>query len=139
MNDDHAQKVLNEARKIRKIVVWIFIIFMIYFAMSVYSFIHSQLRWRRYSSTPDKTSMSWHVVQQLMDTGEFELALTEANKNIEESPDYFRGYKILGHIYLAMRQPGKAEEAFSKAYELFPSEENHKNLEAVQKINIQQN
>ena len=139
MNDDHTQNILNEVRKTRKVVVCIFIIFMIYFAISVYSFIHSQLRWQRYSSTPDKTTMSWHVVQQIMDTGDFELALTEAEKNVEEAPDYFRGYKILGHIYLAMRQPIKAEESFSKAYDLFPSEENLKNLEAVQKINIQQN
>ncbi len=50
--------------------------------------------------------------------GEFEKAVEEFEKIIEENPDYEAGYRVLGDSYLKLRDFGRAAQAFHKAVEL---------------------
>ena len=48
-------------------------------------------------------------------------------------PDDYYAHGYLGYIYLQMDDLAHAEEEYSRSYELWPSEDTQKHLEAVRK------
>ena len=48
-------------------------------------------------------------------------------------PDDYYAHGYLGYIYLQMGDLAHAEEEYSRSYELWPSEDTQKHLEAVRK------
>lgn len=76
---------------------------------------------------------SWSQVEQAMDRLEHQRALSLAKPLVERSPHYDYGYSFLGSIYLALGDTKQAESQYARAYELFPSEDNEKNLQAIRK------
>jgi cytochrome c-type biogenesis protein CcmH/NrfG len=63
----------------------------------------------------------------------FPAALSMAQSLVRQQPDYSYGHAWLGSIYLAMDDVTNSEAQYSRAYQLFPSEEYEKDLAAVRK------
>jgi cytochrome c-type biogenesis protein CcmH/NrfG len=76
---------------------------------------------------------SWSQLDQAMDRLDHQQALSLAKALVERSPDYYYGYSFLGSIYLALGDTKQAESQYARAYELFPSEDNEKNPQAIRK------
>ena len=56
-----------------------------------------------------------------------------AQANVARQPNDYYGHSYLGYIYLAMGDVTHAEAEYSRAYQLFPSEDNAKDLAAIRK------
>jgi cytochrome c-type biogenesis protein CcmH/NrfG len=52
---------------------------------------------------------------------------------VQRQPDYYYGHSYLGAIYLAMDDVTNAHAQYLRAYQLFPNEQDEKDLAAVQK------
>jgi cytochrome c-type biogenesis protein CcmH/NrfG len=59
--------------------------------------------------------------------------LTLAQANVARQPSDYYGHSYLGIIYLAIGDVTNSEAEYSRAYQLFPSEDNEKSLSAVRK------
>ena len=68
-----------------------------------------------------------------MDHQDFPAALSMAQALTARQPDYYYGHAFLGSIYLAMGDVTNSETQYSRAYQLFPSEDGAKDLAAVRK------
>ncbi len=68
-----------------------------------------------------------------MDHQDFSAALSMAQALTARQPDYYYGHAFLGSIYLAMGDVTNSEAQYSRAYQLFPSEDGAKDLAAVRK------
>jgi cytochrome c-type biogenesis protein CcmH/NrfG len=61
-----------------------------------------------------------------MDREDFPAALSMAQTLTTRQPDYYYGHSFLGAIYLAMGDVTNSEAQYSRAYQLFPSEDGAK-------------
>jgi cytochrome c-type biogenesis protein CcmH/NrfG len=124
MSDDINQEMLMELRKIRTIsrrMYYLIVVFIIVCAVPAF-----QQGWSQGSD-------SWERVRTAMSRQDFPTALSMAQALIASQPNYDYGHTYLGYVYLAMGDITNAETQYARAYELFPSEENGKNLAAVRK------
>jgi cytochrome c-type biogenesis protein CcmH/NrfG len=124
MSDDTNQEILEELRKIRtggRRLYYLIAVFVIICAIPVFRQGASQ------------SSDSWQQVRTAMDRQDFHKALSMAHALVASQPDYSYGHSYLGYIYLSMGDINNAETQYSRAYELFPGEDNQKDLAAVQK------
>ena len=74
---------------------------------------------------------SWYDVCSKQRSGEIKEAISIANELIELTPNYPEGHTRLGHLYIISGDLPKSKEHFEKAYNLFPSNENKENLDAI--------
>lgn len=58
--------------------------------------------------------------------GDFENAVEDSLKSIEKNPNYAKAYARLGSAYLSLNKNKEAADAFKKALEIEPSNENYK-------------
>ena len=86
--------------------------------------------WRQKPPEPDN---SWTAVQTAMRELDYSRALTLAQANVARQPGDYYGHSYLGVIYLAMGDLTNSEAEYSQAYQLFPNEENERNLSAIRK------
>ena len=124
MSEDINQEILVELRKIRTIgrrMCYLIAVFIILCAVPGF----------RYGLSHG--SASWEQVTSAMRRQNFPAALSMAQSLVRSQPDSYYGHSYLGYIYLAMDDVTNAEVQYSRAYQLFPSEENEKNLAAVRK------
>jgi tetratricopeptide (TPR) repeat protein len=130
MEEDTGREILRQLRKQNQL-TWISIVILIAFVG-----IYVPFRVMRSHSRSDsaRTATSWGQVTSLMDAAEYDAAMAMTEVLIEKAPDYYYGYSFLGASYLAKGDFAKAEENFAKAYELFPTEDNEKDLLAVREI-----
>jgi cytochrome c-type biogenesis protein CcmH/NrfG len=82
---------------------------------------------------PSATDRSWTAVQTAAKQLDYPRALTMAQANVTRQPSDYYGHSYLGYIYLAMGDVTNSEVEYSRAYQLFPSEDNEKSLSAVRK------
>lgn len=82
-------------------------------------------------STRTTRADSWHEVRSLWDQGESDEADKMLDRLIKKYPNYWYGYAILGSFHQGLGKFKEAEDAYAKAYDLFPSEENKKTLDAI--------
>lgn len=121
MSDDTNLAILTELRKLKRI----------FYAMLVV-FILACITLFIVGPTHD-SSDSWERVTTAMRHQNFLAALSMAQALVRQQPDYYYGHAYLGAVYLAMDDVTNAEAQYSKAYQLFPNEENEKDLSAVRK------
>jgi cytochrome c-type biogenesis protein CcmH/NrfG len=127
MSEDINQQILTELCKLRSQNQRIFYLLLVIGIMCVVVIpIDQYLR-----SFPQ--SYSWDKVTTAMRRQDFPAALSMAQTLVARQPDYYYGRAYLGAIYLAMGDATNAEIQYSRAYGLFPSEENGKDLAAVRK------
>jgi tetratricopeptide (TPR) repeat protein len=129
MNEDINQELLNEVQKLVKelqkskrsnqvLVVVLFVVFVLV------GLSHSK------SSEP---THSWSAVQTAVRQLDYPKALSLAQANVAIQPSDYYGHSYLGIIYLAMGDVTNSEAEYLRACQLFPSEDNEKNLAAVRK------
>ena len=123
MSEDINQDILKELKKSRRSNQMILVV------ASLVVLISFILR-----PKPSNPENSWTGVDSAMRRLDFPKALSLAKDNVERQPDYEHyGHAYLGVIYLAMDDVTNSEAQYLRAYELFPSEDNEKNLAAVRK------
>jgi cytochrome c-type biogenesis protein CcmH/NrfG len=122
MSEDINQEILKELQKSRRsnqvltVVIAIVLLFL--------SFSHQK---------PAESDHSWTAVQTAIRQLDYPRALTLAQANVARQPSDYYGHSYLGIIYLAMGDVTNSEAEYSRAYQLFPSEDNEKSLSAVRK------
>jgi tetratricopeptide (TPR) repeat protein len=124
MSDNINQEILTELRKIRTIsrrMCYLIVIFIIVCAMPGF-----------YYGTRDSAD-SWERVRTVMSRQNFQSALSMAQSLVARQPNDYYGHSYLAYVYLAMGDVTNAEVEYFKADELFPSEENDKDVAAVRK------
>ena len=80
-------------------------------------------------------SDSWRDARRLVDKGEQPKAREMIDRLIAKNPRNDSGYRMLGFVEQEAGNIQAAETNFSRACELFPTEENEKNLAAIRKLN----
>ena len=82
---------------------------------------------------PAEPEHSWTAVQTAIRQLDYPRALTLAQANVARQPSDYYGHSYLGIIYLAIGDVTNSEAEYSRAYQLYPSEDNEKSLSAVRK------
>lgn len=77
---------------------------------------------------------SWREARSLMDRGELQKGREMLGRMIVRNPRNFYNYRLMGLVEQQLGNLPAAETNFAKACELFPSEENEKNLAAIRKV-----
>jgi len=122
MSEDINQEILTEIRKSRRSTQILLPVIAI--AILVVSLSHQK---------PAEPEHSWTAVQTAIRQLDYPKALYLAKANVTRAPMDYYGYSYLGFIYLATGDVTNSEAQYLRAYELFPSEENEKNLSAIRK------
>ena len=126
MNEDATQQaLLSEVQKLRRTTRRIFWLFLILGTVSIL--------WMPLAPRPGRDEPGWDKVQAAMRRGDSAAALRLSLLLVDRQPSYYYGHAYLGLIYLTMNDLANAEAEYLRAYQLFPSEENEKNLAAVRK------
>jgi len=76
---------------------------------------------------------SWREANTLVDKGDFQKGTEMLHRLIAKHPDYYYGYKLMGCVELEQGNLEETEVNYAKAYDLFPSEDNEKDLAAIHK------
>jgi tetratricopeptide (TPR) repeat protein len=82
-------------------------------------------------SIPLASPESWTEAKDLLEKGRVYGAIDMIKKLINTNPEYYYGYELLATAYQQSGDWKQAEENYAKAYELFPTEDNEKNLKAI--------
>lgn len=127
MSENINQEIVSELRRIRSVVRGVFWLLLLLMIFSVLGALVS--RRSRSASSAD----SWSSVDTAMRQQDFPKALTQAQALVAGQPSYWYGQSYLGAIYLAMGDVTNAHTHYLRAYELFPNEENEKDLAAIRK------
>ena len=77
---------------------------------------------------------SWRDARRLVDKGELPKAREMISRLIAKNPRNFFGYRMLGFVEQEAGNVKESEANFARAWALFPSEENEKNLAAIRKV-----
>jgi len=122
MSEDINNEILKELRRSRRFnqTVWI-VIAVVFLLTSIFR------------TRPTESAHTWSAPQRAIGQLDYERALSLVKANVAIQPNDYYGYQYLGIIYLAMGDLTNSEAEFSRAYQLYPSEENEKYLAAVRK------
>jgi len=123
MSEDINQEILVELRKTKRV----FYVFLVLIIVGTIPAFYGGLT--RSHAQAD----SWERVTTAMRRQDFPAALSLAQVLVARQPNYYYGHAYLGAIYLAVGDVTNSESQYSRAYELFPSEDNQKVLAAVRK------
>lgn len=124
MDNDTNQQILEELRKLRKTnqrACAVAVLALI--AVCVWAFIR----------LPPRQANPWTDVATAMHRYDYQTALKLTQDLVSAHPDDSYGHGYLGYIFFEMGDLTHAEAEYSRAYELWPSEEMQKKLEAVRK------
>ncbi len=122
MSEDINQGILKELQKARRSNQTLLVIIAV--ALLVVSVSHQK---------PSEPTHSWTAVQTAIKQLDYTKALTLTQANVALQPNDYYGYSYLGFIYLATGDVTNSEADYLRAYELFPNEDNEKNLAAIRK------
>ncbi|PWU20117.1 MAG: hypothetical protein C5B50_04675 [Verrucomicrobia bacterium] len=127
---------LTELRKLRKLNLFTLILTLVSAAGCVLLII-AFLIGAQYRSTRQTTARTssrsnpWSQVRTAVEEQDFARALTLANDVIARNPSDYYGYTYLGYVYLALGDLTNSQANYQRAFELWPVEENEKNLNAI--------
>lgn len=76
---------------------------------------------------------SWSQARACFDNDDFAKGKEISLRLIAKHPDYYYGYKLLGAGEQRLGNLQEAESNYAKAYDLFPTEDNEKDLVAMRK------
>ena len=82
---------------------------------------------------PFKAGDPYSEVATAMRAGDYRRAIETAERIAVDHPQDYQMQEYLGGIYLMAGEMAKAEEAYSRAYALYPSESIKKTLSTIQK------
>ncbi len=133
MKEQTDGQLIEELRRIRWICVCALAILVMLFGMVLYSQIRFWFSPMFGHGEPVSFPIGWRDVRNALERQQFDSALSMALELRDKNPDYYYGHSYLGSIYLAKGDLENAEKAYARAYELFPTEDNRKPLEAVRK------
>lgn len=77
---------------------------------------------------------SWREARALMDRGDLQQSRDMLDRMIARNPRNFYNHRLLGFVEQQRGNLKASEAAFVRAFELFPSEENEKNLAAIRRV-----
>jgi cytochrome c-type biogenesis protein CcmH/NrfG len=123
MSEDINAEILAELRKLKRV----------FYIILVFIFVGSLPAFYAAFTRPSTSGDSWARVRTAMDHQDFSAALSMAQALTARQPDYYYGHEFLGSIYLAMGDVTNSEAQYSRAYQLFPSEDGAKDLAGVRK------
>ena len=132
MNEDLNGQILSELTRIRRInqlAAWFCLLIVIAGVVFVACMEHSRKR----TTQVDNSARPWDAVSAAYYRLDYPKALSLAKAMVARNTNHYYGYSYLGNIYLATGDLTNAEAQYLRAYELFPIEENEKNLTAVRK------
>ncbi len=124
MSDDINPEIVTELRMIRRIVL-VLLVLVIVFVIPVF--------YEGVTEGFSHAKPSWEQVRAAMGRQDFRGALLMAQALVARKPNYAYGHTYLGYIYLAMGDVTNAETQYSQACQILPSEGNEKDLAAVRK------
>jgi cytochrome c-type biogenesis protein CcmH/NrfG len=122
MSEDTNQEILKELQKSRRSNQVLMVVITISLLLVTIS-----------RQKPAESDHSWAAVQTAIRQLDYTRALTLAQANVARQPSDYYGHSYLGIIYLAMGDVTNSEAEYSRAYQLFPTEDNDKTLSAVRK------
>jgi tetratricopeptide (TPR) repeat protein len=127
MNDPARSRVERELRRLRLLAICILAALLVLIAVQV----RHDMRFGKPTVYGGPPLYTWRKVRDYMDNAQYQYALDMARELTKQHPHYEYGYRCQGTAHLALGETSKAESAFAKAYDLFPSEENKETLAAV--------
>jgi tetratricopeptide (TPR) repeat protein len=135
------EEILAELKKIaawadmqRKITKWTFIVLAVLIpAMIGAGILMEQRATTNLEATVTRQKPDWYDVEHNVRAGDFEKAIGIGEELILKTPQFPEAHQRLAGAYLASGNIEKAREHYAEAFRLFPSEENEKLLEAVDK------
>ena len=140
MNDDIGQQILAELREQTRRTIQanrsaLILLLFIAIAVGAYAYVKIRLNShpRQTRQQHEEQPLCWQAVDSAMERLDYDKALSLAQRITAANPDYYYGHLYLGNIHLARGQLDKAESEYSRAYELFPSDDNEKYLSALRK------
>ena len=77
---------------------------------------------------------SWRDARALVDKGDLQKGKEMIARLIAKNPRNYYGYRLMGFVEQEIGNLNEAEANFAKARDLFPTEENEKNLAAIRKV-----
>lgn len=77
---------------------------------------------------------SWREARTLVDKEDYKKGTEMIRRLIAKHPKYYYGYKLMGSVEQELGNLKETEENYAKAYDLFPSEDNEKDLAAIRKV-----
>lgn len=122
---------IKEANKLNLIVIYI-LLAVIAISMVLTPFIIDRIS--RSSSTSTQRADSWREARSLFEKCESRKADEMLQRLIKKYPNYWYGYALLGSIHQELGEFKEAEDDYAKAYDLFPTEENRKTLDAIRTV-----
>ena len=131
MSDNDVSVIVAELRRQTKIGMWMNLGVMLGLVLAVLASRH--IRDSRRAQTI-KALPTWEAVCDAKDQGDYPRALELATRRIEGAPNYAYGYAMRGSIYVILRQLQKAEADLAQAYDLWPSEDNQKDLDTIHRL-----
>ncbi|HZR17017.1 MAG TPA: tetratricopeptide repeat protein [Verrucomicrobiae bacterium] len=134
-------EILVELRKIsawadlqRKITKWSLILLAVFVSGAIGMFILTDRRLQtNVESNLAPHQSDWYDVDRKVRQGNFEGAIAIGEDLVLKTPQYPEAHERLAKAYLAAGNLEKAKEHYAEAYRLFPSEENEKLLNAVER------
>jgi tetratricopeptide (TPR) repeat protein len=130
MDNDINQKILEELQKVRKTIQWTSVVSVLALVgVCVWAFVFVRSREASQASP-------WTGVSAAMRQYDYPKALRLTQELAAAHPDDYYPHSYLGYIYLQMGDLAHAEAEYSRAYELWPTEDMQKKLEAVKKRRV---
>ena len=139
MNDNEA--ILVELRKIsawaerqRKVTKWSLVFLAVFIpALVGFTIMMEQRVSAKFEDTAPSQKPDWYEVERNARLGDFDKATGMGEELIVKTPQSPDAHKRLAGAYLAAGKLDKAREHYAEAFRLFPSEENEKQLTAIDK------
>ena len=82
----------------------------------------------------DEAGDSWRSARVLVDKGDLTRGREMIGRLIAKNPRNYYGYRLLGFVEQESGNLKESEASFVRACELFPTDENEKNLAAIRKV-----
>lgn len=76
---------------------------------------------------------TWIEARNILNKGDYQKSTEMTQRLLKKHPDYYYGYYLLGSLNQEIGNLNEAEVNYAKAYDLFPTEDNGKDLAAIRK------
>jgi tetratricopeptide (TPR) repeat protein len=134
-------EILVELKKIaawaelqRKVTKWMFVVLAIFVLVGIGFGLNLEQRLKtNLQSTASLPSPDWYDVARNIRSGEFEKAIALGESLIERTPQDPEAHQRLADAYLVAGNLDKARDHYAEAFRLFPSDQNEKLLNAIEK------
>ena len=128
----HIEKIAAWADTQRKMSKWMMIFMATFIPLVVLIAVVAESRINNDTDEVEKPE-AWSSVSRAVTKGDLEEAIRVGKIMLQKTPDYEYGHYRLAYIYLSAGNLEQSRHHFEEVYRIFPSEENKKGLEAINK------